>query len=103
MKRRLEGIDTKDTESRLKLNKKLGTKFNRDVSDKTYEIKEQVGVCRGLKCVDSLSQRRNRCTEREKAAADFRCVFGVRFFADYRGIGRSRVLSVWFWLCFVVI
>ena len=55
MRRRLEGIDTKDTESRLKLNKKLGTKFNRDVSNKTYEIKEQVGDEVGSDRVDSPS------------------------------------------------
>ena len=102
MRRRLEGIDTKDTESRLKLNKKLGTKFNRDVSDKTYEIKEQVGDCEGFGCADSLSQRRNRRAEREKAAADVGCVFGVRVFADHRGIVRARVLPVWFAWCFVV-
>ena len=98
----MEGIDTKDTESRLKLNKKLGTKFNRDVSDKTYEIKEQVGDCEGFGCADSLSQRRNRRAEREKAAADVGCVFGVRVFADHRGIVRARVLPVWFARCFVV-
>ena len=98
----MEGVDTKDTESRLKLNKKLGAKFNRDVSDKTNEIKEQVGGSEGVGCVDSLSQRRNRCAEREEAAADVGRVFGVRVFADYRGVVRARVLPVWFSLCFVV-
>lgn len=55
LRNRLDGIDSKDTESRLKLNKKLGTKFNRDVSNKTYEIKEQVGDEVGSDRVDSPS------------------------------------------------
>lgn len=39
----IERIDANDSDMRMKLNKKMERKFDKDVSKKTFEIKEQVG------------------------------------------------------------
>ena len=57
----IERIDASDSDMRLKLNKKMERRFDKDVSKKTFEIKEQVGERTRFDDRSDTAMMRSKC------------------------------------------